>query len=62
MTASDWILQIVLGGLLGMVGQGVRVFTGLKKVNDKTAQEGKAFGEFFQLSTLLLSLFIGFIA
>lgn len=62
MAASDWILQLLLGGILGIVGQGIRVVAGLKKVNDQAVRDQKAFGELFQLSTLLISLFIGFVA
>jgi hypothetical protein len=34
-SAADWINLILLGGLLGAVGQGIRVVVGLKKVNDQ---------------------------
>ena len=62
MAAGDRILQLLLGGILGVVGQGIRVVTGLKKVNDQAVREQKAFGELFQLNSLLISLFIGFVA
>ena len=61
MTAKDWIWSILLGGILVLVGQGIRVVAGLKKVNDQTNQE-KGFSTLFQLDRLLLSLLIGFIA
>lgn len=62
MTATDWIAQLLLGGLLGTLGQGVRTISGLKKVHDQAAQQSKNFGELFELSSLLISLLIGFIA
>ena len=62
MGTTDWVLTIILGGILGMIGQGIRVVAGLKKVNDQASAEGKSFGSLFQSSTLALSLLIGFIA
>lgn len=40
--ASDWILAIVLGGLLGMIGQGIRAVIGLKKMEDMKDQANGA--------------------
>jgi len=62
MTASGWIMQLLLGGLLGTTGQAIRVVVGLKKLNDKAQREGLTFGEAFSPSTLALSLLIGFVA
>lgn len=62
MGTIDWVLTLILGGFLGMIGQGIRVVAGLKKVNDQASAEGKTFGSLFQSSTLGLSLLIGFIA
>jgi hypothetical protein len=62
MSALDWIHLLLLGGLLGALGQGVRAVAGLKKVNDRAARDGKPFAQLFEASTLLLSLLIGFIA
>ena len=47
MTATDWIWSILLGGILGVLGQGIRVVAGLKKVNDQMSQE-KKFSTLFQ--------------
>jgi hypothetical protein len=33
MTAADWITGLLLGGLLGIPGQGIRIIVGLKKLN-----------------------------
>ena len=62
MGATDWVLTLILGGILGMLGQGIRVVIGLKKTNDLAAQEGKKFSDLFQGNTLGISLLIGFIA
>ncbi len=62
MRTTDWILALLLGGLMGMLGQGVRVVSGLKKVHDQAAAEQRPFAELFELNTLLLSLLIGFVA
>ena len=62
MTASDWITGLLLGGLLGILGQGIRIIVGLKKLNDEASAEGTGFSSKFQGSRLGLSLLIGFIA
>lgn len=62
MTTEQWILQLLLGGILGMVGQGLRVVAGLKKMNDQGVRDNKTFSEMFQTSAMLSSLMIGFIA
>lgn len=62
MSAQDWILVILVGGLLGAVGQGIRVIVGLKKLYDSSLQEGKAFSDNFNGPSLLFSLLIGFVA
>ena len=56
------VMAIILGGLLGMVGQGIRVVVGLKKLNDTAAAKKTEFKELFSTSTLMLSLLIGFVA
>jgi hypothetical protein len=62
MDAADWILALVLGGILGMIGQGIRVVVGLKKLNDQALEANQTFSEIFQGSVLAISLLIGFIA
>jgi hypothetical protein len=55
------ILQIVTGGLLGLIGQSIRMIIGLKKwYDDKSLNPGVA--PAFDLRRLLISLFMGFIA
>ena len=62
MTATEWITGLLLGGLLGMLGQGIRIIVGLKKLNDEASVEGSSFSSKFQGNRLGLSLLIGFIA
>jgi hypothetical protein len=62
MAALDWIHLLMLGGVLGLLGQGLRVVAGLKKVHDDVASGRGSFAEQFEPSRLLVSLLIGFIA
>jgi hypothetical protein len=62
MTSADWLLSILLGGLVGLVGQAVRVIVGLKKVQETASAAGTRFADEFQGSQLLVSLLIGFTA
>lgn len=64
-TAGDLtnILQaLLLGGLMGMVGQSARAVAGLKKMNDAAQEARVSAFDFFLASRLLVSLLIGFIA
>lgn len=62
MSATEWVMQFLVGGLFGMLGQGLRVVVGLKKLNDRALQAGLPFTELFKPSSLIVSLLIGFIA
>ena len=62
MDYQDLINQIVLGGILGIIGQGLRTVIGLKKLREEAGEKGQSFAEVFQPSTLIVSLFVGFIA
>ena len=61
-TTNDIIEIIIAGGLLGILGQGIRMAIGLKKLSDANAQKGIEEAEELNTSRLLTSLFIGFIA
>jgi len=61
-TARDMLVLIMLGGLLGAFGQGLRVVVGLKKVYDQAHVDGADFASLFDTSKLVVSLFIGFLA
>ena len=62
MDAMGWITLILLGGILGLVGQGIRVIVGIKKANDKAAEEKIAIKDVFDSQLLLYSLLSGFVA
>jgi hypothetical protein len=53
---------LVLGGVLGTLGQGIRVIVGLKKQSDESAAKGRALKDDFDGTQLGVSLFIGFVA
>ncbi len=53
-------MQLVAGGLLGMLGQAVRVIAGLKKAADTASANNKTLGDIFSAKTLAISLLIGF--
>lgn len=54
------LILLILGAILGSVGQGVRVIVGLKKMNDEALAEKKSPQELMQTQQLLISLFIAF--
>lgn len=64
MSTADLINEILVGGLLGAIGQGIRVAVGLGKLN--TSNVNKAIDgddkEEFSPARLILSIFIGMIA
>ena len=60
--ATDWLMLILLGGLLGTVGQGMRVIVGMKKLFEESQQKGTDMKTLFSGSTLGFSLLIGFVA
>ena len=62
MGATDWVLTLILGGILGIIGQGIRMVMGLKKASDQASTEGKNLAASFESGRLMLSLLIGFIA
>jgi hypothetical protein len=64
MTITEIINNVLAGGMLGSLGQGVRIAVGLKKFNQDnaaSASQGKPVEE-FSTSRLLISIFIGFVA
>lgn len=60
MTPEVLSMQIIAGGLLGTLGQGVRVIAGLKKAHDSASHQNQALT--IDSSAMLTSLFIGFTA
>jgi len=62
MTPIEIIQNLLAGGLLGLIGQGIRMAIGLKKLSDVNAGKDAATAEKPDGTRLLISLFIGFIA
>lgn len=62
MNATEWVLTLILGGILGMIGQSIRMVMGLKKASDEASVKGQKLGDMFEGSRLILTLLIGFIA
>jgi hypothetical protein len=62
MESSIIVEPLLLGGLLGLIGQSIRVIVGLKKAYDVTVQEKTNFKDTFDSAQLLISLLIGFVA
>jgi hypothetical protein len=58
---SEFLSALILGGILGMVGQGMRVIVGMKKIYESLGV-GEQFGTRMDWSRLSISLVIGFIA
>jgi hypothetical protein len=58
---SEYLSALILGGILGMVGQGMRVIVGLKKIYESLGADD-ALGSKMDWSRLSVSLVIGFIA
>lgn len=56
------ITTIVAGGLLGTLGQGIRMAIGLKKLSDTNATKASDDKTEVNGTRLMLSLFIGFVA
>ncbi|MFC5473736.1 hypothetical protein [Paraherbaspirillum soli] len=60
--AINWLFAILLSGLLGAVGQGIRVISGLKKLSDEAAITQKKFSDLFSAPRFGISMLIGFAA
>lgn len=58
----EYVSALILGGILGMIGQGLRVIVGLKKLYDAMETTTDGAPSKFDSRRLWLSLFIGFIA
>ena len=62
MDPDKLLTYILLGGMLGVLGQGIRTIAGLKKLHDKAAASDAEFSDLFVPSVLTMSLFVGFVA
>lgn len=62
MAADQLLTAILLGGLLGTTGQGIRVIAGLKKLNNEAVRTNTTMSTLFETHTLVTSLLIGFVS
>ena len=60
--ASQVLSAVLLAGMLGMLGQGVRTVAGLKKMYDESRGRDAAATDLFNASRLLIGAAIGFLA
>lgn len=60
--AQSMLYLILLSGILGMIGQGIRVVVGLKKMHEAANAQQTTVSDIFQGNRLSISLMIGFIA
>jgi len=59
---ANYLGILLLGGLMGVIGQGVRTVVGLKKMFDQAETQQVGQYDLFMASRLFVSLFIGFVA
>ncbi|MBS1772249.1 MAG: hypothetical protein JST82_05270 [Bacteroidetes bacterium] len=59
-TPLNILITVLLGAILGAVGQGIRVIVGLKKVGDEADKQGISNNQLIQTQQLVLSIFIAF--
>lgn len=61
MDVTTTLIYIILGAVLGMAGQSIRVIIGIKKNYEKAALKGEKTKDWFDPARLLISLLIGFV-
>ncbi len=59
-TPMNTLIIIILGAILGMVGQGLRVVVGIKKIGDVATEKGLDQKDLIKTQQIVLSLFIAF--
>jgi hypothetical protein len=57
-TPTDLLVLIILGAILGMVGQGLRIVVGLKKMRDFADTNNVSTNDLYQASRVIMSLLI----
>ena len=62
MSESEWLVAVLLGGVMGALGQLIRTVVGLKKQYDLAAGDTKAMAANFDVKQFLVSLALGFVA
>ncbi|MFL6856575.1 MAG: hypothetical protein ACJ8EB_01560 [Allosphingosinicella sp.] len=58
----QWLQVLLLGGVAGAIGQGVRTLVGFKKLNDAAAGGTAEVGDLVSAHRLFVPLLIGFFA
>jgi hypothetical protein len=59
---ANIFVSLLVAGMLGMLGQAVRVIAGLKKMNDDASLQATSAADLFNAARLIVSLLIGFLA
>ena len=62
MSGSQWITIILLGGIMGLLGQGVRAAMGMQKLKEESEAAGHSAEGGFRSNMFLSSLLTGFVA
>jgi hypothetical protein len=62
MAVEEVLSSLLLGGVMGVIGQGARAAVGLKKLHDENASKPPNESDAFMASRLTVSLFLGFVA
>ena len=62
MSTQEILMQLLLGGLMGTIGQGLRILVGMKKLNDDAQDQKTKVKDLFDTSRMMVSLLIGFCA
>lgn len=61
-SAYEWLQLVALGGLAGLLGQGVRVVVGFKKLHDASTRSNSSVYDMIRPDRLFVPLAVGFIA
>jgi hypothetical protein len=61
-STEQWLTAILLGGVLGVVGQLIRALVGLKKESQIASAQNQTLRDRFDTRQFLLSLGLGFVA
>ena len=59
---NNILVGLLLAGLCGTLGQGIRVLAGLKKMNDEAQKRAADSSDLFNAARLAISLMVGFLA
>lgn len=60
MPLDQWLALIVVGGVMGLIGQALRTAVGLKKLSDEASHQSARLADLFRPNVMATSLIIGF--